>query len=87
MTARGAADRLTLTVAGWLLACALFLLIGVFTPVDMRYYLAAIPAVAIVASVGASRGWDTSLEWRAATGVLLAAVAIAGIRNWWGALS
>lgn len=86
ITARGAADRLTLTVAGWLLASALFLVVGVLTPVDMRYYLAAIPAIAIVASVGASRGWDAGLEWRAATGVLLAAIAIAGIRNWWAGL-
>lgn len=87
MSARAAADRLTLTVAGWALACALFLVIGIITPLDMRYYLAAIPAVAIVASVGASRGWDAGLEWRAATGVLLAAAAIAGVHNWWNVLN
>jgi hypothetical protein len=70
-----------------MLACALFLLVGILTPLDMRYYLAAIPAVAIIAAVGASRGWDGGLEWRAATGVLLAAAAIAGIRSWWNALN
>jgi hypothetical protein len=53
----------------------------------MRYYLAAIPAVAIIAAVGASRGWDGGLEWRAATGVLLAAAAIAGVNNWWNVLN
>jgi hypothetical protein len=87
MASRGAADRLTLIVWGWMLACALFLLVGILTPLDMRYYLAAIPAVAIIAAVGASRGWDGGLEWRAATGVLLAAAAIAGMRNWWNALN
>jgi hypothetical protein len=87
MSARGAADRLTLTVWGWMLACALFLIVGIVTPLDMRYYLAAIPAIAIIAAVGASRGWDGGLEWRAATGVLLAAAAIAGVTNWWSVLN
>ncbi len=31
--------------------------IGVLTPVDMRYYLAALPVVAITAAAGAAHGW------------------------------
>ena len=33
-------DRLTLSILGWTLACAVFLIIGIATPVQMRYYLA-----------------------------------------------
>ena len=64
----GARDRLTLATAGWALSCTLFLIIGIITPVDMRYYLAAVPAVAIAAAGGvggtlASRA--RSASWRA----------------------
>ena len=86
MARRNATDRLTLALAGWLLSCGLFLVIGVLTPMDMRYYLAAIPAVSVIAAVGASYGWQAGPFWRALTGVLLAGTAIAGIRNWWSAL-
>ena len=44
---RGARDRTSLAAAGWLLTCGLFLVLGILTPVDMRYYLAAIPALAL----------------------------------------
>lgn len=86
MVRRGATDRLTLTVAGWMLSCAIFLVVGVLTPLDMRYYLAAIPALAILSGIGASYSWQAGPSWRAFAGVLLAAAAVAGIRNWWSAL-
>ena len=47
-------DRLSLAIGGWTLACGAFLALGILTPVDMRYYLAAIPVVALVAGLGAS---------------------------------
>ncbi len=37
---RGARDRTTLATTGWFLTCGLFLVLGILTPVDMRYYLA-----------------------------------------------
>jgi hypothetical protein len=52
----------------------------------MRYYLAAIPAVAVTAAVGASRGWREGPGWRALMVVLLGSAALLGVRNWWGAL-
>src|SRR5260221_1881281 len=55
---RRAGDRLTLTLAGWTLSCLVFLTIGILTPVDMRYYLAAVPALAIAAGYGAAWAWD-----------------------------
>jgi hypothetical protein len=83
---RSARDRLTLTVAGWSLACGAFLLIGVLTPVDMRYYVAALPAMAIVAAAGASAGWSAGGTWRAATVALLAWSTWLGLETWWTTL-
>ena len=84
--ARAAADRLSLTVAGWLAACAAFLLLGVLTPVDMRYYLAAVPAVAILAAHGAARAWQPRGWWRAAVAAALGWIVITGVRTWWNTL-
>jgi hypothetical protein len=84
-------DRLTLTLAGWMLACAAFLVIGVITPVDMRYYLAAIPAVAIAAGYGAAWAWSFSpsrhrVLWRLAAAAFLAGTISTAFHNWWNAL-
>lgn len=75
---RGARDRGTLATLGWTAACVLFLVIGIITPVDMRYYLASIPALAVAGSAGASWLWTRGrlrravavglLAWAAATG-------------------
>ena len=84
-------DRLTLTLAGWTMACAVFLVIGVLTPVDMRYYLAAIPAIAIAAGDGAAWAWRDAWPqhrtlWRVTAAVLLAATISTAFHNWWNAL-
>ena len=90
--ARGSAARaiaLTLTTAGWVLTCrALFLVLGILTPVDMRYYLAAIPVVAIAAGAGRQRRHGP----RAGTHASLAAALLAAwrcvgvVRAWWATL-
>jgi hypothetical protein len=79
-------DRLALSIAGWGLSCALFMAIGILTPMDMRYYLAAVPAVALTAAYGASRAWQQSAAWRGAAIIMLASAVAAGINYWWGAL-
>ncbi len=83
---RQARDRLTLAVAGWALSCAVFLMVGVLTPVDMRYYLASIPAVALVAAVGASTLWSGGRAPRVVSVVLLAWMTGVGIVTWWTTL-
>lgn len=83
---RALRDRLALTIWGWGLSCALFLVIGIVTPMDMRYSLAAIPAVALTAAYGASRAWQRSAAWRGAAVILLAGAVAAGINHWWSAL-
>jgi hypothetical protein len=84
-------DRLALVLAGWLAACAAFLVIGVLTPIDMRYYLAALPALAIAAGYGAARAWNDGWPpqrtvWRVIVAGLLAAAISVGFHHWWSAL-
>jgi hypothetical protein len=80
-------------IAGWLAACGAFLALGIMTPIDMRYYLAAIPAVAVL--VGAAVAW----AWRDGVGrlrgkllhtavaVVLAAATYRGLETWWNSLA
>jgi hypothetical protein len=68
-----------------------FLIIGVLTPVDMRYYLAALPGVAIAAGYGAawawSDGWPTHRAlWRLTAALFLAGTISTGFHAWWNAL-
>lgn len=83
---RGARDRVTLAMAGWGLACALFLALGILTPVDMRYYLAVIPVIAFTAAMGASIAWAAGGGQRVASSLLLAWAVVVGVRSWWSAL-
>ena len=50
-------ETLIRVMGGWILGCAVFLVAGVLTPVDLRHYLAAFPAVAILAGLGAASLW------------------------------
>jgi hypothetical protein len=77
----GARDRLTLSLLGWGTACLAFLALGVLTPVDMRYYLASIPALALAGAAGASWLWDRGDSSRWLAGLLLAYTALVGVRG------
>jgi len=79
-------DRLALTIWGWGLSCAVFMAIGILTPMDVRYYLAVVPAIALTAAYGASHAWQLSAAWRGAAVLLLAGAIAAGINRWWSAL-
>jgi hypothetical protein len=81
-----ARDRLTLALLGWGTACLGFLALGILTPVDMRYYLASIPALALTGAAGASWLWDRGGSSRWLAGVLLAYTALIGVRGviFWG---
>jgi hypothetical protein len=84
-------DRLALVVSGWTVSCLLFMAIGILTPVDMRYYLAAVPVLAIAAASGAawawSEGWPKHRRlWRIAAALFLASTISTGFYNWWNTL-
>jgi hypothetical protein len=83
---RGARDRLTLTVAAWIIACGLFFVIGVVTPLDMRYYLAVIPALALLGAAGASWWWSAGGRLRIGVAVLLVWTLWVGVTIWRGIL-
>ena len=83
---RSSRDRVTLAVAAWGLTCALYLIVGVLTPLDMRYYLAVIPALALYASVGASWWWRGGGGKRRVAAVLLAWIVWTGVETWWSTL-
>ena len=84
-------DRLVVALAGWTASCLLFLVIGILTPVDMRYYLAAVPALAIAAGYGAAWAWRDAWPaqrrlWRAAAAVFIAVTISTAFHNWWSTL-
>ncbi len=88
---RRPADPLTLTLGAWIGSCAAFLALGVLTPIDMRYYLAVLPAVAIAAGYGTAWAWnDASTRqrgaYRLAAAVCLAAAISTGFQHWWSTL-
>jgi hypothetical protein len=84
---RGARDRVTLACAGWLAACGVFWLLGILTPVDMRHYLAAIPAIAVLGGAGAAIAWTRGTTPRIAAIVLLGWSVVAAVHAWWSTLT
>jgi hypothetical protein len=83
---RGARDRTSLAAAGWTVTCGLFLLLGVLTPVDMRYYLAVIPALALFAASGGAIAWSSGGLSRGVALTLLGWSVLIGLRAWWDTL-
>jgi hypothetical protein len=54
---RGAASR---ALAAWLMTCAVFFVLGQLTPFDVRYYLWASPALAILGALAMPPRWTAS---------------------------
>ena len=68
-------------VVMWLIACGLFMIVGIITPVDLRHLLAALPIIGIFAAVGFAG------LWRSGSGGRWAAVAAAAWMGWVTAIS
>ena len=83
---RGARDRTSLATVGWLVTCGLFLVLGILTPVDMRYYLAAIPGLALLAAAGSAISWTSGGPSRAIALTLLVLSVVVALDAWWGIL-
>ena len=79
--------RLVLTIAGWIAACGVFLAFGIVTPVDMRHYLAVIPAVAAAGGLALEHGWNGRRPARAAAAGLAAWAGVIFLHTWWSTLS
>jgi hypothetical protein len=61
-------DRLALVVLAWVGTGAAFLVLGLLTPVDLRYYLAVYPALAVLGAY--------AVDWASRRGPLEAAAAV-----------
>ena len=83
---RRARDRASLATTGWILTCGLFLGIGILTPVDTRYYLAAIPALALFAAYASGSAWMSGGPARVIALTLLAGTLFVAARAWWSTL-
>jgi hypothetical protein len=81
---RRARDPLTLLLFAWCASCSIFFVLGQLTPIDVRYYLAVFPALAILVSRAIDEAWAGGTVPRAvASGVLLWCVAT-GVIYWYG---
>jgi hypothetical protein len=69
-------------LGAWSAGCGLFLMLGILTPVDMRYYLAWFPALAILAAYGAFHAWAAGGFRRLAAGALLGWSVWNGVAAW-----
>lgn len=74
--------RLRLLLLAWVGTCILFLLLGVLTPVDMRYHFTGFPALALMAAWGWSWAWRGGLPIRVAATLTLSAAAWVGVQQW-----
>ena len=79
--------RLVCTIGGWIAACGVFLVLGILTPVDMRHYLAVIPAVAAAGGLALEQGWNGRGAARAAAVGLAAWAGGIFLHTWWSTLS
>lgn len=85
-TLRAAPPAVRLTVLGWAAGCVMFLVLGVLTPVDMRHYLAVIPALSVAAGMAAASGWRSGGAARIAAAALVVWAGWIALRAWWGTL-
>jgi hypothetical protein len=79
--------RLTLLLLGWAGICVFFLLLGMLTPVDLRYQFAAFPALAIAAAFACSWAWRSGGAARFAISALLVAGVWDGVAQWLWAMT
>jgi hypothetical protein len=75
-------DRLTLTTWAWLATAGVIMLLHVLLAIELPFDLAAFPAIALLAALGASWLWRLGWEGQAVSILLLLASVAVGIRNW-----
>ncbi len=75
-------DRLRLVLAAWVASCLVFFVVGLVTPVELRYHLAALPVVAILAGLAWSRIWRVHPRWRSVLILLAGWMVWIGVTAW-----
>jgi len=79
--------RLKWLLVAWGGASLVFTVIGLVTPLELRYHFAAFPAVAILGALGWSWAWRRSLPFKLAAALVLAAAVWVGLRQWMAMLT
>ena len=83
----GAPPRLRLLLLAWAGTSVVFLVVGILTPIDLRYHFAAFPALAVAAGFTCAWAWQHGIVPRAAAALMIGAGAWEGISQWMRALS
>jgi hypothetical protein len=84
---RGTDARLTLLLTAWAGSSLVFLIVGLISPIQMRYHFAAFPAVALAAAFGWSWAWHGRLTRRIGATLLLVAATWVGLQQWMALLT
>jgi hypothetical protein len=79
---RRARDRLSIVLLAWTATCVAFLIVGLVTPIDVRYYLAAAPAICVLAARGMEAAWPRRRVVRLAALSLYAWTILSGVAYW-----
>jgi hypothetical protein len=66
------ADPLRVLIGAWVAACGAFFVLAQISPLDLRYYLAATPALCVAAAMAVGAGWESG-GWRRAAALALSA--------------
>jgi hypothetical protein len=75
-------DPLTTLLVAWWATCLLFVVIGLLTPIDVRYYLAVVPPLAILGAQSVGTMWNRGgIRQGLAAAIILWSV-IAGLHYW-----
>jgi len=76
-------DPLSLALAGWMTMFVAFLVLGMVTPVEMRYHLSASGALALAGGAGVSAAWRRAPAVRALAVLLVAASIATALYTCW----
>jgi len=75
-------DRLTLAIGGWLVTLAGCAALAVFTPLELRYQLTVVPALAVLGGVAVTAAWRAGSWRRWVLAAAWLAAAAMGVHAW-----
>jgi hypothetical protein len=82
LTWRRPFDRLSRAMLGWIATCAVFLVLGLLTPIDLRYYLAVYPALAMLGAQAVEWGWRRGPLTGAAAVLVIGWAGVSAAKYW-----
>jgi hypothetical protein len=83
----GGPAHLTLALIAWAGVCLLFMIVGVLSPMEFRYYFSFFPVLAVAAAYACAWAWRSHVTFRAAAVAALTVGIWAGVHQWVWVLS